>query len=78
VAYGLWRLAIGPKGMSPAQTAFWEDTLRKATQTAEWKADMEQNFWSDEFVPGDEFRKSVAQEYATTKALFVDLGLAKQ
>jgi putative tricarboxylic transport membrane protein len=78
VVYGLWRLAIGPKGMSAAQTAFWEDTLRKATQTPEWKSDMEQNFWSDEFVTGEEFRKNLAQEYATTKALFVDLGLAKQ
>jgi putative tricarboxylic transport membrane protein len=78
VAYGLWRLAIGPKGMSAAQTAFWEDTLRKATQTPEWKADMEQNFWSDEFILGEEFRKNLAQEYATAKALFVELGLAKQ
>jgi putative tricarboxylic transport membrane protein len=77
VVFGLWRLAIGPKGMSAAQTAFWESTLRKATQTAGWKADMEQNFWSDEFIPGDEFRKSLTQEYATTKAIFVDLGLAK-
>ena len=50
---------------------------RKATQTADWKADMEQNFWSDNFVPGAEFSRSLAQEYATTKALFVDLGLAK-
>ena len=64
--------------MSAAQTAFWEDTLRKATQSADWKADMEQNFWSDNFVPGEEFRKSIAQEYATVKSLFVDLSLAKQ
>ena len=78
VVFGLWRLAIGPKGMSAAQTAYWEDTLRKATETADWKADMEQNFWSDNFVPGEEFRKSLAQEYATAKSLFTDLGLAKQ
>ncbi|HEX2828399.1 MAG TPA: tripartite tricarboxylate transporter substrate binding protein [Burkholderiales bacterium] len=77
VVYGLWRLALGPKGMAAAQTAFWEDTLRKATQTPEWKSDMEQNFWSDEFVVGEEFRKTLAQEYATTRALFVDLGLAR-
>jgi putative tricarboxylic transport membrane protein len=77
VSYGLWRQAIGPKGMSAAQIAFWEETLRKATQTPEWKADMEQNFWSDEFIPGEEFRKSMAQEYAETKALFVELGMAK-
>jgi putative tricarboxylic transport membrane protein len=78
VAYGLWRLALGPRGMSAAQTAFWEETLRKSTQTPEWKSDMEQNFWSDEFIPGEEFRRSLEQEYATTKALFAELGLAKQ
>lgn len=78
VEFGLWRLAIGPKGMSAAQTAWWENTLRKATQTPDWKTDMEQNFWSDNFVPGAEFRKSLAQEYATLKSLFVDFGLAKQ
>ena len=78
VEFGLWRLALGPKGMSAAQTAWWENTLRKATQTADWKTDMEQNFWSDNFVPGAEFRKSLPQEYATLKAVFTDFGLAKQ
>jgi hypothetical protein len=29
-------------------------------------------------VLGEEFRKTLAQEYATTKTLFADLGLAKQ
>jgi len=77
VEFGIWRLVIGPKGMSAAQTAFWEDALRKATETAEWKADIEQNFWSDHFVPGEEFRKNLAQEYTTMKSLFADLGLAK-
>ena len=78
VEYGLWRLALGPKGMSAAQTAWWETTLKKATESTEWKTDMEQNFWSDNFIPGAEFRKSLAQEYATLKTVFVDLGLAKQ
>ena len=78
VEFGLWRLALGPKGMSPAQTSWWESTLRKATQTADWKTDMEQNFWSDNFIAGAEFRKSLPQEYATLKAVFTDLALAKQ
>jgi putative tricarboxylic transport membrane protein len=78
VEYGLWRLALGPKGMSAAHTAWWESTLKKATESAEWKTDMEQNFWSDNFIPGAEFRNSLAQEYATLKSVFVDLGLAKQ
>jgi putative tricarboxylic transport membrane protein len=78
VEFGLWRIAIGPKGMSAVQTAWWENTLRKATQTQDWKTDMEQNFWSDNFVPGAEFRKTLPQEYATLKAVFTDFGLAKQ
>ena len=78
VEFGLWRLALGPKGMSAAQTAWWEDTLRKATQTPDWKSDMEQNFWSDNFIPGAEFRKSLPKEHATLKSVFTDLGLAKQ
>jgi tripartite-type tricarboxylate transporter receptor subunit TctC len=44
----------------------------------DWKADMEQNFWSDNVVPGAEFRKSLPQEYATLKSVFTDLGLARQ
>ena len=51
VDFGIWRLVIGPKGMSAAQSAFWEDALRKVTETAEWKSDIEQNFWSDDFGP---------------------------
>ena len=78
VEFGLWRLAIAPKGLSDAQTAWWQDTLRKATVSPEWKTVMEQNFWSDNFVPGTEFRKTLPAEYATVKALFTDLGLAKQ
>jgi len=77
VEFGIWRLVIGPKGMSAAQAAYWEDALRKVTETPEWKADIEQNFWSGEFVAGEEFRRSLAQEYATMKSLFADLGLAK-
>ena len=63
--------------MSAAQTAWWESTLKKATETADWKSDMEQNFWSDNFIPGAEFRKNLAQEYSTLKSIFLDLGLAK-
>ena len=39
---------------------------------------MEQNFWSNNVVPGAEFRKSLPQEYATLKSVFTDLGLARQ
>jgi putative tricarboxylic transport membrane protein len=77
VAYGSWRAVFGPKGLAPAQVAYWEGVLRKAAESPDWKADLEKNFWSDHFVTGAQLRKNIDQEYASTKAVLTDLGLAK-
>ena len=63
--------------MSAAQSAFWENALRKVVETPEWKQDLEKNYWSDDFVAGENFRKEMAQDYAAMKSVLVDLGLAK-
>lgn len=78
VVVGRWRAIMGPKGMSAAQIAYWESALKKVTETAEWKTDLEKNFWSDDFVTGAQFRRDLDKDYADTKAVLVDLGLAKQ
>src|SRR5690606_27564888 len=35
-----WRGMLGPKGMGKAQIAYWEDVLKRGTQTPEWKQDL--------------------------------------
>jgi len=77
LVYGGWRSIVGPKGLSAAQAAFWEGALRKATQAPEWKEGIVQNYWADDFVTGAQFSKDLQKEYADTKAVLVDLGLAK-
>jgi putative tricarboxylic transport membrane protein len=77
LAYGSWRAVFGPKGLTPAQVSYWESALRKVTQSAEWKADLEKNYWSDDFVTGAALKKDIEQEYAATRAVLVDIGLAK-
>ena len=77
VVFGGWRAIIGPRGMSAAQSAYWENALRKVVETPEWKQDLEKNYWSDDFVAGENFRKEMAQDYAAMKSVLVDLGLAK-
>jgi putative tricarboxylic transport membrane protein len=77
VAYGSWRAIFAPRGITAPQLAYWEGVLRKATESAEWKADLEKNFWSAHFVSGAQLRKDIEQEYATTKAVLMDIGLAK-
>lgn len=78
LVYGGWRAIMGPKGITPAQVAYWENVLQKATEVPEWKTDLERNFWSDDFVPSAQFRKDLEQDYAAMKSVLVELGLAKQ
>ena len=72
-----WRAIFGPKAMAAAQIAYWESALRKVTESAEWKADLEKNFWVDDFATGAQFRKDLEKDYADMKAVFVELGMAK-
>jgi putative tricarboxylic transport membrane protein len=78
VVTGTWRGIFAPKGLTPAQVTFWENALRKVTETPEWKADLEKNYWTEDFVTGDKLKKDLEAEYVATKALLTDLGLAKQ
>lgn len=78
VVFGGWRAIVGPKGLSSAQVAFWEDVLRRATEAPEWKAGIEKNYWSDDFVTSAQFRKDLEKDYADMKSVLVELGLAKQ
>jgi putative tricarboxylic transport membrane protein len=73
-----WRAVLAPKGLSPAQITFWESALRKATEAPEWKADLEKNYWSDDFAPSQQFRKDLETDYAAMNAVMVELGLAKR
>jgi len=75
---GGWRAIMAPKDLTPPQIAYWEGVLRKATEYPEWKADLETNFWSDDFVTGAQLKKDLEKDYADMKAVLVDLGLAKQ
>ena len=78
VVYGGWRALMGPKGLTAAQVAYWEEVMRKATATKEWKEDLEKNYWSDDFVTSAQFRKDLDRDYADMKAVLVEIGLAKQ
>jgi putative tricarboxylic transport membrane protein len=78
LVFGGWRAIMAPKGLTAAQVAYWEGVLRKATQVPEWKGDLEKNYWSDDFVPSQQFRKDLEKDYAEMKAVLTDLGLAKQ
>lgn len=76
-AQDLWRGLAGPKGMTPAQIAFWDATLARATRDAEWAQDLERNLMANAYKNSADTFKHWQAEYGDVKALFIDMGLAK-
>ncbi len=72
-----WRGVVGPKGMSEAQVAYWERTLRRMTEADEWKQDIAKNFWSPEFMGAREMRQFMDRDNAVLKVFLNELGLVK-
>ncbi|MCC7486015.1 MAG: tripartite tricarboxylate transporter substrate binding protein [Burkholderiales bacterium] len=74
----VWRMITAPPGLTPAQSAFWRDALRRTTETPEWKRDLEKNHQADEFMAGPEFERAVETLHAQLKGLLTELELAKR
>lgn len=72
---GSWKGIMGPKGLTPAQIAFWEDVMRKAAASEEMRQYAEQNQWLVEFKGSAETRKWLDQEAAALKLVMAELGL---
>jgi putative tricarboxylic transport membrane protein len=72
-----WRGVIGPKGLAPAQVAFWEAEWAALAATEEWKKYLADNLLVPDFMNAKDaaaFLKSEAGEYRT---LLTEIGLAK-
>ena len=72
-----WRSIVGPKGMTEAQIAYWEEVLRRMVDSEEWKKELETNFWLSDYMGSVEMRKYMERDSVQTRAFLVDLGLAK-
>lgn len=72
-----WRGIVGPKGMSPAQIAFWDDLIGKVVQSAEWLREVETHGWEADYMASAESRKFLERQNEELKGLLADLGLAK-
>jgi len=77
LVYGNWRAVFAPKSLTPAQIAYWENTLRRMSEAPEWKADLDKNHWTGHFKTGAALHQELEQDYNWLKTTLVELGLAK-
>lgn len=62
-------------GATPAQKAFWENALRRVTQTREWQDFVAHNQWKSHFLGADATAELVRTQVHQTHALLNELGL---
>jgi putative tricarboxylic transport membrane protein len=72
-----WRGLVGPPGMTPAQTAFWDNALKQLSQSDAWKQELDKNNWDNEYKPSAATKQYMDAEYAELKGFLTELELVK-
>jgi putative tricarboxylic transport membrane protein len=75
---GSWKGVIAPKGLTPAQIAFWEEVMRRTAHSDEILQYAEKNLWLVEFKGSADTRKWLDDEAAALKVIMTELGLVRQ
>ena len=73
----VWRGIIGPRGMTRAQIAYWDDVLGKLAKTDAWKKDLEQSQIENVYRNSTETAKYLKAEFEEARGILTDLGLAR-
>ena len=71
------RGVVGPKGMTAAQIRYWETTLKKMSETGDWRKTLEKRLWVNNFVGAEGSKKELKLQYDEMRAGMAELGLAK-
>lgn len=75
---GSWKGVMGPRGLTAAQIAYWEEIMRRTAQSEELKQYAEQNQWLLEFKGSAETKKWLDDEFAALRSTMTELGLLRQ
>lgn len=72
-----WYAFIGPKNMSPAQIAYWDDTFAKTLKTEDWKQFITSTGWEAGYKSSKDTAAYLKAEYDQSKSLLAEIGMVK-
>lgn len=70
-----WYCFVGPKNMTPAQIAYWDDLFAKTVQTEEWKRFLATSGWEWGYRNSRDNAAFLKADYERSKALLADIGM---
>ena len=68
---------FGPKGLTPAQTEYWDQAITKVLQSEAPRKDFDVNYWTIGIVNHRELPAFLERELENYRRVLVDIGLAK-
>jgi putative tricarboxylic transport membrane protein len=71
------RYMLGPRGMTPAQIAYWDRAFASLAQSGPWKKDLEDNNWSSNMLSSAQTERYLARLYDELKVVLTEAGLVK-
>lgn len=75
-SYYAWRGFVAPAKLTPAHIAFWDQAFARIVRTEEWKRDLDDNGWAEDFRGSAETIKHLATEHELLTRVLTDLGMA--
>lgn len=72
-----WRGVVAPPNLKPADRDAAIAAMQKLHDSAEWKAALEKNAWTDFFRTGDEFKSFLDSETERVHGVLADIGLTE-
>lgn len=73
-----WRAVVGPKGLPPAQVAWWDQTFAELVKSPDWQQSLRKNQWEHEYMGSASTLRFMQEEYKHLESLLTELGDAKK
>ena len=77
VVMGNWTAIMGPKGLSAAQVAFWEQLLERTFNHPLWKNMLEADALEADFRKSQPTREMMLRDYESERRMLAELGMVK-
>jgi putative tricarboxylic transport membrane protein len=74
---GNWTAIMGPKGLSPAQVAYWEGLLERTFKHPAWQSMLEGDALEHDFRKSQPAREMLVKDYESERRMLTELGMAK-
>ena len=66
---------FGPKGMTPAQTAYWDEVISRAVQSEQIRKDTQQNYWTIDLIGHRDLPGFLDREIENYRRALTEMGL---